>query len=669
MSWIPNPRSALCRPCAEAIPKFRDKQNDFICFHGTAMQVVKSAGNGCPFCRLLTDALHLYKYAPMHGDPWDMTPSYDKPSSESDTAKTYGEVSESRVSSYTEYKGSARGSVIQIDVWQQTRAGGIPFPRLLRMAKLQLSSLNDDLHYFRDVLPPEEVRTMQEPGSACYNPSAVAKGCLASCDANHDCYSSLEDGMLPTRVIDVGETPHDQPWLFVPNTPTRAKYIALSYCWGQTNTFVVTPTNVNQLQQGFPTTALPLTLRDVVELTRDLGLRYLWIDALCILQGDHPDSRRDWAVEFPRMHEYYGNAYLTVSAAGACDADGGLFAPQVEYGRILADTGGYFSANRYDPGPKLTGQPINARGWTMQEALMSPRMLVFSSLGLAWQCRRTGLGRAVDASGTVDAEVEHAYTLPAPPAKPDWMRIVEDYSHRKLTSPGDKLPAIASLAHLYGTTTAPDDRYLAGLWKADLLRQLLWHIDLSERSFRPPKYRAPTWSWAAIDGLVQYVHVGSEEDDRNTRWVASLVDHKTVPVDPSNPFGPLDYAEITVRGPLLKASYPSVSRTEAYGYIYTLGHAKRIERGKQEQKKKPDIGYIDYDVHNSPDDLLRQLAQEKLLYCLMLRAGDDFYGALGLLPVAQPDPKAPKKYRRVGVVTVKKANIFEKAPVKTVVIV
>lgn len=476
--------------------------------------------------------------------------------------------------------------------------------------------------------------------------------------------------MLPTRVIDVGSTPQDQPRLFVPQTRTRAKYIALSYCWGRTNTFVVTPANLPQLQQGFSITALPQTLRDVVELTRDLGLRYLWVDALCILQGDHPDSRRDWAVEFPRMHEYYGNAYLTVSAAGASDADGGLFAPQVEYGRILTDTNGYFTADRYDPGPKLTGQPINARGWTMQEALMSPRMLVFSSLGLAWQCRRTRLGRAVDAAGTVNEDVEHAYQLPPPPAKPDWRRIVEDYSRRNLTSPGDKLPAITSLAQLCGTMAARDDEYLAGLWKADLLRQLLWNTDPSERSFRPPKYRAPTWSWAVIDGPVKYFR--SEEHDTNNRWVASLVDHKIVPVDPTNPFGPLDYAELTVRGPLLKVSCPSVSQTSTFGYIFTLGHAKRAERGNpQKQKADPEIGHVDYDVHNSPDCLLQQLEEQKVLYCLLLRAGDDLYGALGLLPVAEGDPKAPKKFRRVGVVTVKmkKAELFEKAPVETVVLV
>lgn len=142
MSWIRTPRGALCRPCAEAIPKFRDKHNDFVSVHGTALEVVKSARDGCPFCRLLNDALYLYKYAPVHGDPWDMTPSYDKPSSETDTAKTYGEVSESRVSSSTEHEGGAPGSVIRIDVWQQMRAG-IHFPRLLRMAKLKLSSLND----------------------------------------------------------------------------------------------------------------------------------------------------------------------------------------------------------------------------------------------------------------------------------------------------------------------------------------------------------------------------------------------------------------------------------------------------------------------------------------------------------------------------------------------
>lgn len=90
---------------------------------------------------------------------------------------------------------------------------------------------------------------------------------------------------------------------------------------------------------------LPLTLRETVQVTRDLGLRYLWIDSLCILQrsqGDvaakfvfHPSVLRakkdndaakvDWQFESARMHKVYGQAFLTIVAAGASDMSGGLF--------------------------------------------------------------------------------------------------------------------------------------------------------------------------------------------------------------------------------------------------------------------------------------------------------------------------------------------------------
>jgi len=73
--------------------------------------------------------------------------------------------------------------------------------------------------------------------------------------------------------------------------------------------------------EGIALSDLPATFLEAIKLTRRLGIRCLWIDSLCIIQ----DSSEDWDTESVRMFDIYKNSYLNIGAAGALDADGGLF--------------------------------------------------------------------------------------------------------------------------------------------------------------------------------------------------------------------------------------------------------------------------------------------------------------------------------------------------------
>jgi len=121
---------------------------------------------------------------------------------------------------------------------------------------------------------------------------------------------------LPTRLVDVGPPDGSRmPFLQV-NMPNKSgKWVALSHCWGIGDHFTTTSSNLLSRQQSIELDDPPLTFRDAIAVTRRLEYQYIWIDSLCIIQGD----KRDWALEAGCMQSYYKHAVLTIavdSAAG-----------------------------------------------------------------------------------------------------------------------------------------------------------------------------------------------------------------------------------------------------------------------------------------------------------------------------------------------------------------
>jgi hypothetical protein len=123
---------------------------------------------------------------------------------------------------------------------------------------------------------------------------------LAECVNTHECCGYNEGALLPTRVIDVGSA-NVQPRLHISRPNERSAFCALSHCWGPNNPLVprlvTTRDNIEQHCIQIPFKSLPKTFREAVEVVRALGIRYLWIDCLCIIQGD----AADWAYEASLM--------------------------------------------------------------------------------------------------------------------------------------------------------------------------------------------------------------------------------------------------------------------------------------------------------------------------------------------------------------------------------
>ncbi|KAH9228319.1 hypothetical protein K456DRAFT_1753763 [Colletotrichum gloeosporioides 23] len=231
---------------------------------------------------------------------------------------------------------------------------------------------------------------------------SVAKQWLQICQTSpkhslcRDTYgSSGTCNALPTRVLNVGSEDRE-PFLFEGNG-LKGSYCILSYCWGLPGNAITTTHNFSQRTQSIPLASLPTLLREAIRATRSLGYEYIWIDALCIIQDD-PD---DWAREAVRVHERYSQADLTITSLVAADSRDRLFesrsrgtARPVPMNINLSKkyrhpfNEGVFEFAAYphyrDSHQRVVEGPVHQRAWTLQEHLMSTRLVYFGPGILHW---------------------------------------------------------------------------------------------------------------------------------------------------------------------------------------------------------------------------------------------------------------------------------------------
>ncbi|KAI0323731.1 HET-domain-containing protein [Cubamyces sp. BRFM 1775] len=416
---------------------------------------------------------------------------------------------------------------------------------------------------------------------------ALAKTCIEECVRDHpECQAitpyPIGSAPLPTRLIDCSNP--DRLRLVATDPGMRGVYIALSYVWGEDQPHQTTKANLSSYKDRIDPAILPQTLRDAIHVTRALGIDFLWIDGLCIVQ----DSEKDMHHELARMRDVYRHAVLTIDASSAARVSEGFLqdrkldpmpdavlpficssgnpaeqsADEARVGVIYlaGDRSLYYTL--HDSRVVYYGKPLShtvSRGWCLQERLLSTRSLVFTSQTLQLRChtQTKNVGGAhhdgdYDVPRLPDA-VFHPDRLVAPGSDEwkhiheRWWEIVEDYTRRKLTNPSDKLIAISGLAEMFAPTLGQD--YLAGLWRNTLLTDLSWSCD-SPQSLSLTEYRGPSWSWAYIDNSV------SLEDDWGTGVPFAEMMGCTVTLQNETlHFGPVTGASLILRSSLLPCKW------------------------------------------------------------------------------------------------------------------
>lgn len=161
----------------------------------------------------------------------------------------------------------------------------------------------------------------------------------------------------------------------------------LSHCWGKPSdeelkSFCTTPENYHDRLEGFSINDLPKTFQDAVRVTRILGKKYLWIDAICIIQG--PGG--DWKTEARKMEDAFACAFVTIAATSARGWQEGFLTPEMT-GKAQGVPRGKTCACDFDK--VVDGGALGKRAWVLQERVLSRQTIHFTATHVFWEC---GLG-------------------------------------------------------------------------------------------------------------------------------------------------------------------------------------------------------------------------------------------------------------------------------------
>lgn len=354
---------------------------------------------------------------------------------------------------------------------------------------------------------------------------------LELCNETHVKCSQHSPNFAPLRLVDVSAhtSPHEFPCkVFLVSRKAPVRYAALSYCWGRNLQFRLSSTYLACAQAGLPTELLPQTIKDAIRVTRELGIDYLWVDSLCIVQDDEVEKMNQIA----QMSQIFEGAYITIAASQASSGSDGFLSSVNSHGLTCKVSVTYPTGDKMmrsivkNTKHNISEEPLTQRAWTLQETCLSRRIISFESGHLHWYCIEDtesnctnftcmqlffsfdpGFGHLEPHHGTfgrMAKSVKRRWTrrypffrrhLPTEWQLSDWTWLVKYYSGRRLTYDSDKLLAISAVAECFSHTRSWG-RYLAGLWERDLLRQCTWQTWKSDAQPKARISGVPSWSWA-----------------------------------------------------------------------------------------------------------------------------------------------------------------------------
>ncbi|EKD12349.1 het domain containing protein [Drepanopeziza brunnea f. sp. 'multigermtubi' MB_m1] len=518
--------SAICPPCINIISAFsngsvpimtREKRSESSLLHHKTVKGLVECSTTCGICALILHVLDL------SGAQFD---TLRKPLTAAERELVLGEIGEVLL------EAGAVESAYEFHqaVFEKTRGG---------------TGIIDDYGFGKDAIinasgARENMLAKWAAGLYAQKP-ATQRRCqldghtvthepFSDCVRNHpECAgSSISPSMnyvLPTRVVGVGLTTDSTPKFFT-TVPKRGR--TLNYKWGQVDLVRTVVDNFAELQHGIEFSALPATFPDAITINQHLGLRYLWIDSLCIIQN----SPEDWLKGAASMPNIYRNSYITIAAATTENCNGGIFVERacVPNSRPailpvqVASQESHFPI-RFDVpfGKDMTSKEtdsLQSRAWCIQESLLSHCLLQFDALQiemqpvLAREERNTFLAHSEYRKHGLsigDSAMVHRMII-------SWYDILYNYTRRDLTFPSEKLVAIAGIANIVGRRI--HGSYFAGLWENDMPRALLWspyeeetlphRCELDGSSCRPT-IPQPYSSLSAL-GL------GLDQDGRSKQW-------------------------------------------------------------------------------------------------------------------------------------------------------
>ena len=353
--------------------------------------------------------------------------------------------------------------------------------------------------------------------------------------------------------------------------------------------------------------------QDAITISRKLGIQYVWIDSLCIIQGD----AQDWEIEAAKMASIYNSAYLVVAATATPDGSGGCLFDRKPHITIngTTSTGTPFEIygrektsheifgwdvdkglqRVWDPintqeliNRHLAAYPLMSRAWCFQERMLATRMLHYTKNEVVFECassmscecgalqdhdqdphlqaRRTVLTRPAQVPEKTASPRDHEdYTEDYK----TWRDFMMEFSQKKITQRADGLPALAGLAVKWyqGPSTG---RYLAGMWENDLLRSLAW-VSHEEDQGQEHEHNVPSWSWLSAQRGVTWG--GNTMRDRE--YFVTINHERTAcrPMTDLNPYGKVSWGHIFMTGRMMPVKISSINEQRSTVNLKRDGHS------------------------------------------------------------------------------------------------
>lgn len=484
---------------------------------------------------------------------------------------------------------------------------------------------------------------------------------LSTCECVQKAQTAGQGRFKPSRVVDIGDSPGADVLVTSTSELDITSYACLSYVWGGPQAPTCSTSNFLPSQSWMiPYGRIPAAFRDAFTVARSLGIRYVWIDSLCIIQ-DSPEDLRAELLDLPNIFKY---AELTICASSSKNPRDGFLQQRPDHSErqitieLPEGSSGTVYMDTYNWHEPKVPEPLSQRAWAFQERHISPRLLEYGWRTSRWVCHcQYGYSgrkmlRIESKHDAAHPKAKHNYKyftlfsfLNPPgarwisPALLDedaffcWIAIVEEYSSRSLTFPEDRLTAISGIAMEVQRSTGL--RYLAGVWDHERLPSFIqWKIvsPLSERQARPESRRAPSWSWAAIDASVTF------QASKNI-----LESFKIVQVEVSGDFNPSIQGFMRIQGPARRCSLSKDSKgvaevTQSWG-----SHVAVTRQDGRELVIWPDCaGEI---VRHNQDGI--ELVDGEVALLAATRANIDPGIVRGLI-LRQDEACKDGEYRRVG---------------------
>jgi hypothetical protein len=360
----------------------------------------------------------------------------------------------------------------------------------------------------------------------------------------------------PTRLLNIGNDVDGAVRLeVVDQSAFNMPYVTLSHRWGQPEPPKLTRASFQKFKSGVAQYALPRTFRDAIYVAIKVGVKYLWIDSLCIFQ----DSKEDWKYESQCMAGIYAGALFNISATSSENSQYGCIqspvlpglVPVLPHHRRDPEQTTFTELHDATPLPvDITSSILSARGWVQQEWELAPATLHCTSKQLHWRCSESSFSetypegipygfdlqdqfqpklaldeRLFGLQSLIVSAVRGSTEATCLNAINTWLHLVRKYSSRKLTKEDDRFIAIGGLknaiSECFNNSTLV--QYHSGLWSQYLIEQLSWKSTEINCHRRQINVAIPTWSWASIEAPVAFTFVAVLEDTMRDLWRYSYV--------------------------------------------------------------------------------------------------------------------------------------------------